>query len=402
MRFTIKVIPSRAGNIGKVQLNNPLALNALDLDMVRAMNDILPTYSNLKATIFSSSSPENNEESNNSKKKKRNSFCAGGDVKAIYMAGMGLNGREEDINAKKLNQHGFGCRNIYTADFFREEYELNHKIAMQLSTTPQISIWDGVVMGGGVGISVHGKYRIATENSLFAMPETNIGLFPDVGGTYFLPRLKGGIGAYIGLAGARLKADDLLYGGIATHYIKSESIPEMISELEKKSVEEFDTLGDCAASVLMSFHEDPGQNQSFLAQNRELIDQTFRGKETVEDIIIALENLGSESKFGKNTLDTLKKVSPTSLKVTLEGIKRGKDLPNIAECLRMEFRMSQAFMREGSDFYEGIRALLVDKDNKPKWKPSKLEDVTDEFVESFFNNLGDEELDFEGPSGSKL
>jgi 3-hydroxyisobutyryl-CoA hydrolase len=400
MRFSIKALPSRTANVGKIQLNNAGALHALDLDMVRAMNDILPTYSNLKATIFSSADAAAAAANPTSNKKK--SFCAGGDVKSVYMAGMGLNDRQEDINAKQSSQHGYGCRNLLTADFFREEYQLNYKIATQPSHVPQISIWDGFVMGGGVGISAHGKYRIATENTIFAMPETNIGLFPDVGGTYLLPRLRGGIGAYIGLTGARLKGDDLMYGGIATHYIKSEHIDEMIKEIEAKSMEEFDMSGDCAASVLMSFHEDPGMHESFLARNQDVIDETFKEKETVEDIIIALENLGSESKFGKRTLETLKKMSPTSLKVTLEGMKRGKELTNIAECLKMEYRMSQAFMREGSDFYEGIRAVLVDKDQKPKWAPSKLEDVSDEIVESFFENLGEEELQFEDESVSKL
>jgi enoyl-CoA hydratase/carnithine racemase len=391
MRFTIKVIPSLSGRVGKIQLNNPSALHALDLDMIRAMKDILSSYSNVKATILTSNNdPE--EEKNDSKKKKRNIFCAGGDVKSVYMAGMGLNQRQEDINAKNQSQHGYGCTGLYTCDFFREENQLNYKIATQPPHSPQISIWDGVVMGGGVGISVHGKYRIATENSLFAMPETNIGLIPDVGGTYFLPRLEGGIGTYLGLTGARLKPNDLIYGGLATHYIKSEYIPEVISHIEKKSVEEYDKIGDCVSSILMSYHEDPGQFDSFLAQNRDYIDEAFQNKESIEDIIVALESLGPDSKFGTMTLGTLKKMSPTALKVTLEGMKRGKKLSNIGESLQMEFRMTQSLMKEDSDFYEGIRALLVDKDNTPKWNPPRLEDVTDEMVQSYFSHLGDDEL----------
>ncbi len=407
MRFTIKTLPSRSGNVGKIQLNNPGALHALDDEMVKAMHDILPTFSTLKAIIVTSStdgddiggssSNNGNNDSNVKKKPKRKSFCAGGDVKGMYFAGMGLNGRDEDINAKKASQHGYGCRNLSTANFFRDEYQLNYKIATQSTHIPQISIWDGIVMGGGVGISVHGKYRVATENTLFAMPETNIGFFPDVGGTYFLPRLRGGLGAYIGLTGARLRPDDLMYGGIATHYIKSERIDEMIKELEQKSIEEHDKLGDCAASVLMSYHEDPGQQDSFLAKHQDVIDETFQDKESVEDIIVALEGLGPESKFGTKTLETLKKMSPTSLKVTLESLRRGKELPSIAQCLQMEYRMSQVCMREGSDFYEGIRALLVDKDQSPKWEPSTLEGVSDEAVEIFFQSLGEEDLEFDEP-----
>mmetsp|Transcript_3059 Transcript_3059/g.4464 ORF Transcript_3059/g.4464 Transcript_3059/m.4464 type:complete len:402 (+) Transcript_3059:59-1264(+) len=392
MRFTIKALPSRSGNVGKIQLNNPGALHALDDEMVNAMYDILPTFSTLKAIVVTSS---NYDDSTSTKKSKRKSFCAGGDVKGVYMAGMGLNGRTEDINAKKLSQHGYGSKNLSTADFFRDEYKLNYKIATQPPHIPQISVWDGIVMGGGVGISVHGKYRIATENTLFAMPETNIGFFPDVGGTYFLPRLRGGLGTYIGLTGTRLKPNDLMYGGIATHYIKSERIDDMVKDLESKSVEEHDKIGDCAASVLMSYHEDPGQEDSFLARHQDVIDQTFQDKESVEDIIVALEALGPESKFGTKTLDSLKKMSPTSLKLTLESLRRGKELPTIAECLRMEYRMSQVCMREGSDFYEGIRAVLVDKDHSPNWEPSRLEDVSDEAIEIFFQSLGEEDLDFE-------
>ena len=397
MRFSIKVIPSRSANVGKIQLNNTASLNALDLDMVRAITDILPTYSNLKATIFfaNNNSSSDDENNNGNKKKARKSFCAGGDVKAVYMAGMGLNDRDEDINAKKLSQHGFGCTNLYTADMFREEYQLNYNIANQPPHMPQISIWDGIVMGGGVGISIHGKYRIATENSLFAMPETNLGLHPDVGGSYFLSRLRGGLGPYLGLTGVRLKGDDLFYGGLATHYVRSGNIDEMVKEIERKSIEEHDQVGDCAASVLMEFHEDPGKNNSFLAQNQDVIDNVFEGKESMEEIIDALEKLGADSEFGTTTLETLKKMSPTSLKVTLEGLNRGKKLKDIGECLKMEFRISQAFMKEGSDFYEGVRAILVDKDNKPQWSPSKLEDISKEHVDSFFKSLGDEELIFD-------
>ena len=423
MRFTTKLIPSQSGNIGKLELNNPTTLNALDLDMVRSMNDILPTYSKtLKATILSSSSSSSNT--------KRKVFCSGGDMKSVYMAGMGLNGIKEDSNAYNTSQHGFGSSLLYTSSFFKEEYELNHKIAMMTSSSssssssssPLISIWDGIVMGGGVGISIHGKYRIATENTIFAMPETNIGFFPDVGSTYFLSKLQhGGLGTYIGLTGCRLYSNDLLYSGLATHYIKSEYIPEMISQLEKKSMEVVMTTDnntttstthnrDCVSSILMSFHEDPGQHNSFLAKNRKVIDETFHNKESIEDIISSLEELktknddNNNNDFCSKTLHTLSKMSPTSLKVTLEGMKRGKELSNITESLKMEYRMSQAFMKKDSDFYEGIRALLVDKDHIPKWNPSTLEEVTTDIVESYFNHLGEEELvfDMEKDSTSKL
>jgi len=386
MRFTTKILPSRSSNVGFIQMNNPKAFHALDLEMVRALVDILPAWQSdpsVKATIFSGS--------NESKKK---SFCAGGDVKSIYLAGVEgkMTGKEE------TDQHGWGKNNVYTADMFREEYRLNYLIATQKKQLPQVSLWDGIVMGGGVGISIHGKYRVATENTLFAMPETGIGFFPDVGSTYWLPRLSGGLGNYIALTGARLKASDLMYAGIATHYVPSERLEDLVQAIVNvsKQANEGDSdsehEADIAAGLLMSYHEDLGKEQSFLAQNREEIDEVFAMKNTVEEIMAALEN--SKSNFGLTTLSILQKMSPTSLKVTLDGINRGKKCADVGECLKMEFRISQRFMRRDSDFYEGIRALLIDKDHSPKWIPSVLEDVSDDRVASFFQSLKENELSF--------
>ena len=254
-------------------------------------------------------------------------------------------------------------------------------------------------MGGGVGLSVHGMYRVATEDCIFAMPETNIGFFPDVGSTYILSRLKGGIGNYIALTGARLKPDDLIYTGLATHYVPSKNIADMVDDIVTKSTDITNTRSatnsindftsvDIAASVLMSYHEEIARGESYIARHRDEIDELFHEPESVENIMTALEK--SKTKFARTTLDMLRKMSPTSLKVTLEGIRRGRHCSDIAECLKMEFRMSQAFMREGSDFYEGIRAALVDKDRKPMWN---LEEITDDHIESYFSCLGDKELD---------
>ncbi len=324
-------------------------------------------------------------------------FCAGGDVKKVYLAGIG----KED---KSL-----------TTDFFREEYQLNYMIATQAPHLPQVSIWDGVVMGGGVGLSVHGKYRVATERTIFAMPECKIGLFPDVGGTWWIPRLKlynqwksglvGGVGNYLALTGGRLAAEDLIYAGIATHYVKSENLDDLKRALAESTTNSSadDPTGDCVAGVLTSFHDHNVDTQSsFLSQNRNDIDFAFDGKDTMEEIIAALESMGEDSQFGQSTLKTLKQMSPTSLKVTLEGLKRGAKLSSVGEALQMEYRMSQAFMREGSDFYEGIRAALVDKDGKPKWSPPTLEGVTDDIVDSYFEPLGDKELDVNAIGNAKL
>lgn len=288
-------------------------------------------------------------------------------------------------------------------------------IATQPPHQPQISIWDGVVMGGGVGLSIHGKYRVATENTIFAMPETKIGLFPDVGGTWWIPRLKlyrdrqrkgvvGGVGNYLALTGARLKGDDLIYAGIATHFIPSERLNELKQALIDATNNSTQSLGDCVAGVLMSFHDGKVNldlDKAFLSKNRKEIDQAFDGKQSVEDIVSTLESMKSDSQFAKTTLETLKQMSPTSLKVTLEALIRGSKVQSIEAALDMEYRMSQAFMRKDSDFYEGIRAALVDKCGEPRWNPSSLEGVTNSFVDKFFDDLGDRELCLSGGS-SKL
>eukprot|EP00591_Stephanopyxis_turris_P010385 CAMPEP_0195522462 /NCGR_PEP_ID=MMETSP0794_2-20130614/20663_1 /TAXON_ID=515487 /ORGANISM="Stephanopyxis turris, Strain CCMP 815" /LENGTH=408 /DNA_ID=CAMNT_0040652225 /DNA_START=75 /DNA_END=1301 /DNA_ORIENTATION=+ len=397
--FTPHLLPSRMKNLGIIELNNPGALNALNLDMVRSINSALAAWDandSVKATLFVG------RESTNKKGETRPVFCAGGDVKSVYESGMKKVCDEEG----KQPYHGYGKSNLLTSDFFREEYIMNHRIATQKSSCPQISIWDGVVMGGGVGISVHGKYRIATENTLFAMPETGIGLFPDVGGMYFLPRLKGGLGPYIALTGAKLKANDLIYAGIATHYIPSSKIEDLTSSLADATVgssQDADVVGD----VLASFREVTDTYNSHLVKNRENIDFAFEGKESAEDIVTALKDLASRDNekckdFGTQTLSTLLKMSPTSVKVTLEGLKRGASVKDITEDLKMEYRMSQGFMREGSDFYEGIRAVLVDKDRNPKWNPNTLDGVSNDHVESYFENLGENELNFEKSPSPKL
>ena len=237
-----------------------------------------------------------------------------------------------------------------------------------------------------------------------------------MGGTWWIPRLKlysqwqiksvvGGVGSYLALTGARLKAEDLIYAGIATHYVKSNKLEELKRALIGATEgDDSSKLGDCAAGVLTSFNDDNiDLDSSFLCQHRQDIDYAFDGKESIEEILASLESIGSDSQFGQSTLKTLRQMSPTSLKVTLEGLKRGGKAQTIGEALQMEYRMSQAFMRKGSDFYEGIRATLVDKDGNPKWSPSNLDEVTEEIVESYFDELGDKELIFsEGKETAKL
>jgi enoyl-CoA hydratase/carnithine racemase len=203
----------------------------------------------------------------------------------------------------------------------------------------------------------------------------------------------GGVSNYLALTGARLKAEDLIYTGIATHYIKSNQIDELRKCLiAATEIDDDNNNDDCIASVLQSFHQESCLEESYLSTNRIDIDYAFHGKDTVEEIYSSLESLvHKESKFATTTLATLKTMSPTSLKVTLEGLKRGAKAQSIAEALQMEYRIVMHMMKEGSDFYEGIRAALVDKDGRPNWNPTNVADVTDEMVNQHFELLEEED-----------
>ena len=410
---SIKVLPSLSGKLGIIEINNPKVFNSIDLEMVGALKEVLTSWhsSSIKGILIRSS-----------KEARRPSFCAGGDVKRVYNSG---------IDASQ-GPHGVGASGVYTAEMFRKEFIVNHMMAAW--DRPQISLWDGIVMGGGVGISIYGKYRVATENTVFAMPETGIGLFPDIGSMYWMTHmLDWSVASYLALSGARLRAPDLLYTGLATHYVPSEKLDELqkslaeASESSPSSATVPDETDDVFQPVLDSFHQDlqgvPGAGGPtnandahpegpFLATHAAILKDVFGSEDASMETIMARlkeRSVGQDSnnnnnnkngdgsfgsapsQFSKDTLVTLGKMSPTSLKVTLEGLKRGKALPTLEDDLRMEFRMCQNFMKPGSDFYRGIRAVLVDKDNNPQWTPATLKDVTDEMVESYFAPLGENE-----------
>jgi enoyl-CoA hydratase/carnithine racemase len=391
MRFTPHLLPSRSGNLGIMLLNNPKALNALSLEMLQCMQDVLDEWTSQPAGPRAILLKANTEDC------KIASFCAGGDVKSVYQSGV------SDPRAA-----GHGQPGLASADFFRYEYAVNHKLATlstsSLATTAGegdsptvLSFWDGLVMGGGVGISIYGKYRIATDRTVWAMPETAIGLYPDVGSLYWMPRLlDSSMAVYLALSGRRLKAPDLLYTGLATHYVKSEQLPGLEAALVEASTQEVTDNTDPWAPVLMSFQQIAGESE--LARDEDAIQRSFGPalndpNYRVEDIMAALEE--DRTDFGRSTKSTLEKMSPTSLKVTLEGLRRGAAMPSITEDLHMEFRAMQACLRPRKDggkpdFYEGIRAALVDKDQNPKWEPARLEDVSDEWVASFFEPVAHE------------
>lgn len=235
-------------------------------------------------------------------------------------------------------------------------------------------------MGGGVGLSVHSRYRIATEKTLFAMPETAIGLFPDVGGGYFLPRLQGSLGEYLALSGYRLKGRDNYFAGIGTHFVSTRELPYLQDELANMESPSTDNV----ANLLDSYHAkcDDSEAKFSLVDKLDKINSIFCHN-TVEDIFAHLEKDGSD--WAIKTLEVLRIMSPSSMKVTLKQLQAGRNM-NFKELLEMEYRISQRCM-EYSDFYEGIRALLVDRDNSPKWSPATVEDVSKELVDSYFAPL---------------
>lgn len=342
------------GNLGRITLNRAASLNALTLDMVRALDARLALWAqddSVNAILIDGSG---------------RAFCAGGDVRALAEAPPG---------------------DPVTADFYRFEYTLNHRIFTY--PKPYISILDGVVMGGGAGISVHGSHRVATEATLFAMPETAVGFFPDVGGSYFLPRLPGRIGLYLGLTGIRLGPADAMYCGLATHYIPRARWDTIVEALaSESSIQGFDR-------VLVAAAEDPGP--CTLADDRAAIDRCF-ASDSVAGIVAELR--AEDGEWARAALARLSAASPFSLQVTYRLLRERFDSSEgheavFAAAMRREYRVSQRLVAS-DDFREGVRAMLVDKDRKPQWFPRRIEDVREVDVNACFESLGEDELNLSG------
>lgn len=330
-----EIIFERVGNLGRIVLNRPKALNALTLDQVHALHPQLDQWAaddSVGAVIIEGAGEK--------------AFCAGGDIRALY----------EACKAGQMD---------YVASFYRDEYRLNRKI--KTYEKPYVALMDGIVMGGGVGVSVHGRYRVATERTLFAMPETGIGFFPDVGGAYFLPRCPGQIGLYLGLTGARLKAADCYHMGIVTHYVPSVRLDELRTALAE---------AHDVKAVLDRFHMDPGPAP--LAVHRDTIDRCFSAA-VFDGVLAALAAEGEG--FAADTLAAIQAKSPNAVKVAFEQIRRGGRL-DFDACMRMEFRLSQVYA-PAADFIEGIRAVIIDKDGKPVW----AEAASDEVVARSFDTV---------------
>jgi len=340
-----EVFLEKKGSLGLITLNRPEALNALTLNMVREIYPKLKLWADDDeiSTVAVRAVGEK-------------AFCAGGDIRALYEWG-----KDGDERA---------------TGFYYEEYLLNQVI--KSFPKPYISFVNGIVMGGGVGLSVHGSHRIAGENFSFAMPETGIGLFPDVGGSYFLSRLDKNAGMYLALTGSRLIAADSIYLGIAKYYIESKNYEEIISKLSK---------GESPDKILKEYNIEPGISD--FKNISEEIEQLFSGNE-LEEIFMRLENKNSE--LSQKLYKTICSKSPTSLKISFKQITDGKK-NDFEECMRMEFRMVSRVMSD-HDFYEGVRALIIEKDNNPNWNPNDISKISKEDVERFFTNLGDKELNF--------
>ncbi len=343
------VLLETRGPLGLVTLNRPRALNALDLGMIRALAPALEAWAEspeVKAVVVRGAGGR--------------AFCAGGDVRAVA-ASLGQPAPEGDAPLARA--------------FFREEYALNRLIHHY--PKPDVALVDGICMGGGLGLSRHGSHRVVTERLVLAMPETAIGLFPDVGGGWFLPRFPGEAGTYLALTGARATAADALWLGFATHHVTHERLDAVVDALGAADWRSGPARA-VVARVLADFTSRPEGPAPLLAHTP-AINRCFAG-ERVEDILAALVAEGTP--WAEQTRATLGRMSPTSLRVTLRQLRMGAGMRYDAVA-QMEYRMSQWCVAR-PDFREGIRAVLVDKDHEPRWSPPTLAEVRDEDVDACF------------------
>ncbi|TQE20537.1 enoyl-CoA hydratase/isomerase family protein [Streptomyces ipomoeae] len=333
------------GRVGRITLNRPKALNALTHPMVRRIDEALTAWEHDPAveTVVITGAGERG-------------LCAGGDVRAVHD-----DARDGDGTA--------------SAAFWRDEYHLNARIARY--PKPYVAVMDGIVMGGGVGVSAHGSVRIVTERSRVAMPETGIGFIPDVGGTYLLSRAPGELGTHLGLTGARIGAADARLCGLADHFVPSASLPRLLDDLAALPVRD-----------ALARHVRPAP-QGELAHGSAWIDSCYAA-DTVEEIVERLLAHGDPA--AKEAAETLLTKSPTALKVTLVALRRARRLKKTLEqVLDQEYRVSLAALTT-ADLVEGVRAQLIDKDRTPRWSPPTLAEVTETDVIRSFAPLGPREL----------
>ena len=366
------VLTSVSAGLGRITLNRPQALHALTTEMCAAMTEALMAW---RADVSVDAVLIEHQPGTRG-------FCAGGDIRMIAESGA-AGGAE----ARR---------------FFHTEYRLNHLLFVY--EKPVIALMDGITMGGGVGISMPARFRIATERTTYAMPETGIGLFPDVGGGWYLPRKPGQIGLWLALTGARLKAADCMAAGIATHFVESSQLDQLKAAFPSSLAEE--GLGEEGRSTTQApdrllaphpptpsprgrggvfdrFASDPGAPIELTTENRARIDLLFAGS-SVEAIFAALEVDGSD--WAKAQLATLRTKSPQTLKVAFRQLREGAKMRSFADEMRQEYRIG-ARVSTRPDFLEGVRALIIDKDNAPKWSPPTLSGVTGVMLDEIFAPL---------------
>jgi enoyl-CoA hydratase len=339
-----EVLVGVEGRVGRLTLNRPKALHSLTLNMCRLMTEALLAWQDdagVELVLIDHSGERG--------------FCAGGDIRVLY---------------DSAASDGAAAR-----EFFFTEYRLNELLYRYHK--PVAAFIDGVVMGGGVGISMPARFRVATERTSYAMPETGIGLFPDVGGGWWLPRMPGHMGVWLALTGARIKAADCELVGVATDYVSSLLLPDL------KAAIIADPAGiDRALAAARGYAGRPP-----LAAHQDEIEEIF-GKDSVEAIVAALK--AADTDWARQQLEVLRTKSPQTLKVAFRQLQLGRQAKSFADDMAMEYRIACRVVRR-PDFTEGVRAVIVDKDNAPRWSPAALEGVSEALLDSIFAPLPPDE-----------
>jgi len=338
---TDEVLIRREGRTGRITMNRPKAINALTYAMVGRIWDALLAWRDDPAVEIVTIDGAGER-----------GLCAGGDVRSLY----------------ESRAQGSG----HARAFWRDEYRLNALIGRY--PKPCVALQGGIVMGGGIGLSGHARHRIVTERSQLAMPETGIGLIPDVGGTWLLARAPGEAGIYLGLTGESMRAADAIHAGFSDAFVPVAQLPRLIGRLS-------DPRGGAVAAVIAEYAQPPGDSE--LARRAEGIDRMFAGA-TVEAIMASLES--SRLDWAVQALTALAQKSPKSMKLTLAAIRNARALPSLEEALMVEYRLTVRLFEDG-EFPEGVRALLVDKDRSPRWSPPDLPGVTDDLVARYLAPL---------------
>lgn len=337
-----EILVRRVGETGRVTLNRPQALNALTHGMVKIMAEKLEQWRNddrIKLIFVDGTGSRG--------------FCAGGDIVMLYQTG-----RETPELGRS---------------FWRDEYQLN--LVISRYPKPYVVLMEGIVMGGGIGLSAHGSHRVVTEMSMLALPEASIGFMPDVGSTWLMARAPGKLGEYIGATGARLNGADAIYAGFADHYVRSAQLSNVSLALESEADPE---------AIVEFFEPKP---VSELEKHAAEIEQIFDGS-PVPEMLKRLDAMPGE--FAAKTAAAIRRNSPLSVAATLEAIRRARSASSLAECLAIEYRFAHRCL-EGHDFYEGVRAAVIDKDKSPRWNPADHAMIDKAMVDAALAPLGAEE-----------